>query len=89
MHRTQIYLNEQQAMLAKLYAEKDGIAFSEFIRHGIDLAIAEKRQRELTGKKGKKARARKYPLDDLVGKFGVKGGKTTNIALNHNDIYDL
>ena len=89
MHRTQIYLEEQQVTLAKLYAEQEGIAFSEFVRRGVDLAIEAKRAHKPIHKKGKKGKRPKYPLDDLVGAFGIKGGKPTNIALNHNDIYDL
>ncbi len=77
MIRTQIYLQDQQYHLAKLTAEENDIAFSELIRHGLDLALEE----------AKKKKVEKPGLLSLAGKFSFGPGHE-NLWQEIDSIYD-
>lgn len=78
MIRTQVYIPDELYNQAKLMAELDGVSISEYMRDGLSMKISAKQH---SGKK-------KKDISSIAGKFSLGKGVVTNVALNHNDIYD-
>lgn len=81
MIRTQVYLHDQQYHLAKLLAAQENTPFAEFIRHGVELAIEERRQQQ-----SKETKKRHKAFEKMIG--SIRTGYNANAARDHNDIYD-
>ena len=71
--RTQIYINTEDLNNAKNLAKSQKITLSEFIRGAVK-EQTEKQQTKL--------------VKPVIRPIIVNGGKPTNIAATHNDIYD-
>lgn len=80
MIRTQIYIPDEIYHQAKLMAGLDGVSISEYIREGLSMKISAK---ERSNK-----RKKKKDISNIAGMFSLGKGIVTNVALNHNDIYD-
>ena len=85
MIRTQLYIPDELYHQAKLFAELEGVSISEYMREGLSLKIT---QRNKKGKAPKKGKKKHDPLADIVGMFSLGKGIVTDVARNHNDIYD-
>ncbi|MEI6532890.1 MAG: hypothetical protein WCO06_03555 [Candidatus Roizmanbacteria bacterium] len=79
MIRTQVYIPDDLYKEAKLYANIGNTSISEFVRQGLEHSIKEAKKM-VTKKQGGFA--------SLAGKFAF-GKKPTDVATNHDDIYDL
>ncbi len=72
--RTQIYINTEDLIKAKNFAKSQNITLSQFIRDAVK-ERTEKQQTKWT--------------KPVIRPIVVNGGKPTNIAATHNDIYDF
>lgn len=80
MIRTQIYIPDELYHQAKIMAKFDGVSIFEYMREGLSMKIsAKKRANKSKKKKG---------ISSIAGMFSLGKGIVTNVALNHNDIYD-
>ncbi len=80
MIRTQVYIPDELYNQAKLMAELEGVSISEYMREGLFMKISAKKH----SNNGKK----KKDISNIAGMFSLGKGIVTNVALNHNDIYD-
>ena len=80
MIRTQLYIPDELYHQAKIMAEFDGVSISEYMRDGLSMKISAKKH----SNKNKK----KKDISSIAGMFSLGKGTVTNVALNHNDIYD-
>lgn len=80
MIRTQVYIPDDLYYRAKLQAQQDKQSMSVILREGLQLSI---KQRQKSNKNNKKS------FDSLFGIAKGVGSKTTYIARDHNDIYNI
>ncbi len=80
MIRTQLYIPDELYNQAKLMARLEGVSISEYMREGLSLKMS---QNKNTSKNTKKRK-----ISEIAGMFSLGKGIVTNVALNHNDIYD-
>ncbi len=85
MIRTQVYIPNELYNQAKLLAKLEGVSISEYMREGLSMKVS--LQKNIV-KNSKKKKSKKDPMASLVGMFSLGKGIVTNVALNHNDIYD-
>lgn len=79
MIRTQVYIPNNLYYRAKSQAQRDNKSFSVILCDGLKLRL----------KKNKSSKnIRKLKLSELMGTVSFSD-KQTNIAITHNDIYDI
>ncbi len=87
MIRTQIYIPDELYHQAKIMAEFEGVSISEYVREGLSMKIS-KQKKLPKNTVGSKQKVKNDPMASLEGMFSLGKGIVTNVALNHNDIYD-
>lgn len=87
MIRTQLYIPDELYNQAKLMAELDGVSISEYMREGLSMKISKQKKLPKNTIRSTQ-KAKNDPMLSLDGMFSLGKGIVTNVALNHNDIYD-